>query len=296
MAAVSGATPGIGPGSAPGGRAPAGAGLMPVVVGDLQGCLPCLHRLLERVERDAPGAPLWFCGDLVNRGPASLDTLRFVRALGSRAITVLGNHDLHLLAVAWGIRRAHRSDTLTEILEAPDRVELLDWLRTQPLAHLAHDHLLVHAGVLPGWDGAQTLALAAEVQAALGGDRPGEFLAAMYGNEPAAWHDDLAGPDRLRVVVNALTRLRFCTPEGTMEFATKDAADAAPPGHVPWFRAPARRTAGLTVVFGHWSQLGLMQLPGLLALDTGCVWGRQLTAVQLAADPAQRRVWQVGCG
>ena len=169
------------------------------------------------------------------------------------------------------------------------------WLRTRPLAHWAHGHLLVHAGVLPAWDAARTVALAAEVQAHLGGPDPGAFLATMYGNQPAAWDDALQGPDRLRVVVNALTRLRFCTPAGDMEFATKDAADAAPPGHLPWFRAPGRRTADVTVVFGHWSQLGLMQLPGLLALDTGCVWGRALSAVQLAADPAQRRIWQVAC-
>jgi len=268
---------------------------MPVVIGDLQGCLPSLRRLLDRVTREAPDAPLWFCGDLVNRGPASLETLRFVRSLGARALTVLGNHDLHLLAVAWGIRPAHRSDTLDEILAAPDRDALLHWLRTRPLAHWAHGHLLVHAGVLPAWDAATTVALAAEVQACLGGPDPGAFLATMYGNQPAAWDDALAGPDRLRVVVNALTRLRFCTPAGEMEFATKDAADAAPPGHLPWFRAPGRRTADVTVVFGHWSQLGLMQLPGLLALDTGCVWGRALSAVQLADDPAERRIWQVAC-
>jgi len=268
----------------------------PVVFGDLQGCLPCLERLIRQVERDAPGAPWWFCGDVVNRGPASLETLRFVRDLGARAVTVLGNHDLHLLAVAWGIRKAHRSDTLHEILAAPDRAALLDWLRTRPLAHLDGDHLMVHAGVLPAWDAAQTVALAGEVSTALGGADPLSFLQTMYGNEPAAWDERLRGADRHRVVVNALTRLRFCTPEGVMEFATKDAADAAPPGHLPWFEVPDRRTRGLTVVFGHWSQLGLMQRPGLLALDTGCVWGRQLTAVQLATDPVDRRVWQVDCG
>ena len=268
---------------------------MPVAIGDLQGCLSCLQRLLERIERDAPGAPLWFVGDLVNRGPQSLQTLRFIRSLGPRAVSVLGNHDLHLLAVAWGIRRAHRSDTLSEILAAPDRDELLGWLRTRPLAHAEHGHLMVHAGVLPAWDAARTLALADEVAQALGGPDPHGFLAGMYGNQPTAWDDALTGADRLRVVVNALTRLRFCTPDGQMEFATKDPADAAPPGHVPWFRAPQRRTADVTVVFGHWSQLGLMQLPGLLALDTGCVWGRALSAVQLAHDPAQRRIWQVSC-
>ena len=269
---------------------------MPVVIGDLQGCLPCLERLLAKVERDAPGAPLWFVGDVVNRGPASLETLRFVRDLGDRAVTVLGNHDLHLLAVAWGIRRAHRSDTLDEILAAPDREELLDWLRTRPLAHFEHGHLMVHAGVLPAWDAKRTCELAHEVQQALGGPDPLAFLTTMYGNEPAAWDESLRGADRLRVVVNALSRLRFCTADGVMEFATKDAADAAPPGHMPWFRTPGRRTADVTVVFGHWSQLGLMQLPGLLATDTGCVWGRALSAVQLAADPDARRVWQVRCG
>ena len=266
----------------------------PVAVGDVQGCLDSLRALLERVERDRPGAPLWFCGDLVNRGPKSLETLRFVRSLGDRAVAVLGNHDLHLLAVAHGIRAAHRSDTLDSILAAPDRDELLDWLRTRPLAHFDRGHLLVHAGVLPQWDAARAVRLAGEVSARLGGPDVRSFLATMYGNEPALWVDSLEGADRLRVVVNAMTRLRFCTPSGLMEFATKDVAAAAPAGFLPWFET-RRASSVVTVVFGHWSHLGLVMRPNLLALDSGCVWGNRLSAVSLEADPAARRVWQVEC-
>ncbi|HOA92676.1 MAG TPA: symmetrical bis(5'-nucleosyl)-tetraphosphatase [Quisquiliibacterium sp.] len=266
----------------------------PVAIGDVQGCCDSLQALIARVDRDAPDAPLWFCGDLVNRGPKSLQTLRFVRALGARAVVVLGNHDLHLLAVAYGIRAAHRSDTLDEILAAPDRDALLDWLRTRPLAHFDRGHLLVHAGVLPQWSAARAVQLSGEVSARLGGTDARAFLATMYGNEPARWDDALPGADRWRVVVNALTRLRFCTPSGLMEFATKDVADAAPAGYLPWFDT-RRASADVTVVFGHWSHLGLVMRPNLLALDTGCVWGNRLTAVSLETDPAARRVWQVEC-
>jgi bis(5'-nucleosyl)-tetraphosphatase (symmetrical) len=211
-------------------------------------------------------------------------------------VSVLGNHDLHLLAVAWGIRRAHRSDTLDDILAAPDRTELLDWLRTRPLAHFEHGHLMVHAGVLPAWDAQRTCELADEVHRALGGPDPLGFLKTMYGNEPAPGTSPCAGRIACGWWSTPCRGCAFCTAAGAMEFDTKDAADAAPPGHMPWFRVPDRRTADVTVVFGHWSQLGLMQLPGLLATDTGCVWGRALSAVQLAAEPAARRVWQVRCG
>lgn len=266
--------------------------LMPTyVIGDLQGCHSSLLALLERINAVDPDAALWFTGDLVNRGPQSLATLRLVRALGKRAQTVLGNHDLHLLAIAHGIRPNHHSDTLANILAAPDRDELLDWLRQQPLAHFAEGHLLVHAGVLPQWNAPQTLALAHEVEAALRGPDWVDFLRGMYGNTPARWDDTLRGDERLRCVVNGLTRVRFCGADGSMDFHAKGELGSAPPGLLPWFELPQRQTEDVTVVFGHWSALGLMLRPNLIALDTGCVWGRQLTAVRLD----DRAVVQVEC-
>jgi bis(5'-nucleosyl)-tetraphosphatase (symmetrical) len=234
---------------------------------------------------------LWLVGDLVNRGPDSLGTLRWAIANEHRVTVVLGNHDLHLLAVAAGIRPMHRTDTLAEILAAPDAAELIDWVRRRPLAHLEADHLLVHAGVLPQWSARRTVELAAEVQQVLSGPRWIDFLRVMYGNEPSRWDDALGGADRLRVIVNALTRLRFCTADGTMEFRTKDSAAAAPPGHLPWFEVPDRASRDVTVVFGHWSTLGLVNRPALLGLDTGCVWGGALTAVRLG----DRAITQIRC-
>jgi bis(5'-nucleosyl)-tetraphosphatase (symmetrical) len=262
-----------------------------IAIGDVQGCFDCLGALVAQIDGDQAAPRLWLTGDLVNRGPQSVETLRWAMANEHRLVTVLGNHDLHLLAVAAGIRPAHRSDTLDAILAAPDRERLLDWLRRRPLAHLEDGRLLVHAGVLPQWDARRTVALAAEVQRVLSGPDWMAFLRVMYGNQPARWDDRLQGADRLRVIVNALTRLRFCTPDGTMEFATKEGAGGAPPGHLPWFEVPGRATADVTVVFGHWSTLGLLDRPGLLALDTGCVWGGALTGVRLG----DRRRWQVGC-
>lgn len=260
-------------------------------IGDLQGCHASLLALLARIDAIDPGAALWFTGDLVNRGPDSLQTLRTVRALGSRAHLVLGNHDLHLLAIAHGIRSIHRSDTLADILAAPDRDELLDWLRRQRLAHFADGHLLVHAGVLPQWDAAQTLALAGEVEAALRGPDWIELLRAMYGNTPHQWSDTLRGDERLRCIVNGLTRLRFCDADGNMDFSANGGLDSASAGYMPWFEVPTRRSADVTVVFGHWSALGLVMQPNLIGLDTGCVWGRELTAVRLE----DRFVVQVAC-
>lgn len=284
-----------------------------IAIGDVQGCHDCLLALLACIDGGSgegdggdagdcsvraaaaahrPAQPrLWLTGDLVNRGPKSLETLRWARANEHRIVTVLGNHDLHLLAVAAGIRPQHRSDTLAPILAAPDRDALLDWLRRRPLAHLEQGHLLVHAGVLPQWSAAQAVALAAEVQRVLSGPDWTAFLRVMYGNAPARWDEHLEGADRLRVIVNALTRLRFCTPEGTMEFATKEGAGGAPAGHLPWFEVPGRASAEVTVVFGHWSTLGLLDRPRLLALDTGCVWGGALSGVRLG----DRRRFQVRC-
>ncbi len=251
-------------------------------IGDLQGCAGELARLLDRIDAVSPQARLVFVGDLVNRGPASLQTLRRIRALGARARTVLGNHDLHVLAVRQGIRPPSRSDTLDELLAAPDCDDLLDWLRHQPLALMADGHLVVHAGVLPQWSAAQVLTLSGEVEAALHGDHWTDFLRTMYGNQPARWDEGLQGADRLRCIVNALTRMRFCSIDGEMEFATKEGPGRPPAGYLPWFDVPGRLTAGTPVIFGHWSTLGLVQRPNLSGLDTGCVWGGKLSAIRLS--------------
>jgi bis(5'-nucleosyl)-tetraphosphatase (symmetrical) len=260
-------------------------------IGDVQGCHARMTELVASIRAACPEPELIFVGDLVNRGPASLDTLRQIRAFGDMANVVLGNHDLHLLATANGIRKPHRSDTLQEILDAPDREELLDWLRHRPLALFKRGHLLVHAGVLPQWTAQQTVALAHEVESVLRGPDWVDFLAEMYGNTPARWDDGLQGADRLRCIVNGLTRTRFCSPDGTMDFTSVESADAASEGHLPWFDVPGRRTADVVVVFGHWSTMGLTLRPNLIGLDTGCVWGGKLTAVRLE----DRAVLQVAC-
>jgi bis(5'-nucleosyl)-tetraphosphatase (symmetrical) len=263
-------------------------------VGDVQGCDAPLGRLLEICDFSPSRDHLFVLGDLVNRGPASAEVLRRLMALGGAVDCVLGNHDLHLLAVAAGAGRLKPMDTLDGLLNADDRPALLDWLRHQRMAIWQHDVLMVHAGVLPSWSVAATLALAAEVEAVLRGPDLSDFLHQMYGNEPAAWDDDLKGVDRLRVTVNALTRLRFCSADGVMEFATKEGAGAAPEGFMPWFDVPGRRTADVTVAFGHWSTLGLLQRPDVWALDTGCVWGGCLSALRLGSD-GQRELLQMKC-
>ncbi|MEW6693536.1 MAG: symmetrical bis(5'-nucleosyl)-tetraphosphatase [Pseudomonadota bacterium] len=255
------------------------------LIGDVQGCDEALQRLLAELGFSPSRDRFIVLGDLVNRGPASLAALRRVMRFDGAGDTLLGNHDLHLLAVAAGVRPPHRSDTLDEILNAPDRDALLDWLAQRPLALHERGWLLVHAGVLPAWSVEQTLALAAEVQHVLRSPQRHAWLQQMYGNDPNAWRADLQGPARLRVIVNALTRLRFCTPEGVMEFATKDSAADAPPGYVPWFDVPQRQTAGTPVAFGHWSTLGPLRRADLLALDTGCIWGGQLSAACLPDAP-----------
>ncbi|RCS58518.1 symmetrical bis(5'-nucleosyl)-tetraphosphatase [Parvibium lacunae] len=268
------------------------------LIGDLQGCCGDLQRLLDTLTFTAQDS-LWCVGDLVNRGPASLATLRLLKSLGGRVQCVLGNHDLHLLAVAAGVRPANASDTLQAILSAPDRDELLTWLRHQPLAHLGECYgerlLMVHAGVLPSWSVADTLGYAAEVASLLRGPDYVDFLREMYGNTPAQWQPDLRGAARWRAIVNALTRLRFCRPTGEMDFATKEGAGSAPAGFLPWFEVPGRASADTTIVFGHWSTLGLRNVPGLIALDTGCVWGGQLTACRPNGDVTKRHFFQVSC-
>jgi len=206
-----------------------------------------------------------------------------LRALEGAAQCLLGNHDLHLLAVAHGVRPPSRHDTLGAVLQASDRAALLLWLRQRPLAMQVQGWLLVHAGVLPQWTAAQTLALADEVSAVLASSEGPQWLQQMYGNQPERWSDGLQGAERWRVIVNALTRLRFCTPKGSMEFASKDGSGAAPAGYLAWFEVPGRQTAGTPIAFGHWSTLGLLQRPDLLALDTGCVWGGCLSAARLPA-------------
>jgi bis(5'-nucleosyl)-tetraphosphatase (symmetrical) len=259
-------------------------------IGDLQGCLDSFERLAARL----PGAERFvFVGDLVNRGPQSLATLRRVKSLADagRGVAVLGNHDLHLLAVAAGIRPVHRSDTIQEILDAPDRGDLLDWLRSLPLAHREQGVLFVHAGVLPDWNADRTLALSDEVRRRLAASDHDAFLREMYGNEPARWSESLTGHDRLRCVVNALTRVRMLAADGTMHLKHKDASARAPAGLVPWFDHPDRATRGTLVVFGHWSTEGLVMRDDAIGLDTGCVWGGRLTALRLG----DRALFQVDC-
>lgn len=268
----------------------------PYAFGDLQGCHLPFRRLLEALGLErTPHTPLWFAGDLVNRGPDSLGALRAVHGFGERARTVLGNHDLHLLAVAAGIRKLKDSDTIADILSAPDAQDLLDWLRHRPFAHFEDGMLLVHAGVLPQWDTTLALELADELQGALRGPDWQDTLRDLYGNDPRSWSPNLKRKDRMRVAFNAFTRIRFCTPGGEMEFSANGGPLQAPAGYVPWFEAPERRTSNITVVFGHWAALGLMLRDNLIALDSGCVWGNRLSAVRLAKNPAERTVTQVEC-
>jgi bis(5'-nucleosyl)-tetraphosphatase (symmetrical) len=260
-------------------------------IGDVQGCCDALHALLGEVGFSVSRDMLWFVGDLVNRGTQSAQVLRFVRSLGERAIVVHGNHDLHTLAVAAGKARRRPDDTLEDLLGAPDRDELLDWLRMRPLLHVDREYVMVHAGLLPSWSLAQAADLAAEVEAALRAPAHLELYPSLYGSKPAAWSDALRGAERLRVIVNAMTRMRFCTPDGAMDFSVKGELEKALPGYLPWFEVPDRRTRGVPIVCGHWSALGLRITPDLLALDTGCVWGGRLTAIRLE----DRRVFQTAC-
>ncbi|HSW07391.1 symmetrical bis(5'-nucleosyl)-tetraphosphatase [Aquabacterium sp.] len=266
---------------------------MHYLIGDPQGCCDDFERLLAEIGFSPSRDSLHVLGDLVNRGPASLRTLQRLQSLGNAATCLLGNHDLHLLAVAAGVRPLHATDTLYEILASPQREAWLDWVRHCPLADTAHGWLMVHAGVVPQWDAAQTLALAGEVQTLLRGPDLAGFLRVMYGNEPSRWDDSLQGAERWRFVINVLTRIRFCDAEGQLDFKTKDAAAAAPAGFHPWFDVLGRRTAGTPIAFGHWSTLGLRMEPTLLALDTGCVWGGRLSAVRV--DGGRRDLVQVAC-
>lgn len=245
-------------------------------IGDVQGCFDELQALLERIGFNPTQDRLWFVGDLVNRGPKSLEVLRFVKELGDRAVVVLGNHDLHLITQFEGFERKREDDTFTDVLGAPDAKALVDWLRTRSMMHVEDGWAMVHAGLVPQWTIQSALELAKEVETALRMPGYRDFLANMYGSKPERWEDGLAGWDRLRVIVNAMTRMRFCTPEGAMEFSASGAE--APPGYRAWFdgRADPR-----PVIFGHWSALGLRLDARLAGLDTGCVWGGPLTALRL---------------
>lgn len=253
-------------------------------IGDLQGCDRELRALLARLKFSPDRDRLWFVGDLVNRGPGSLAALRLVRELGDNAVVVLGNHDLHLLALAHGVHRRRKSDTLDEVLAAPDRERLLEWLLTRPLAHAEGGDLMVHAGVVPQWTVELTLQLAQAVSAALRHD-PRTLFEHMYGDEPERWDERLAGFERLRFTINVLTRLRLCTADGRVELDAKEGTPPSPPSPLrPWFEHPARRSRSARVIFGHWSALGLVQDHGVVGLDTGCVWGGALTALDLDAQ------------
>ncbi|HEX6692619.1 MAG TPA: symmetrical bis(5'-nucleosyl)-tetraphosphatase [Burkholderiales bacterium] len=255
-------------------------------IGDVQGCFDELKQLLVEIDlkkRDR----LWFVGDLVNRGPKSLEVLRFVRDLGERAVVVLGNHDLHLVTQHEGFERKRKDDTFQDVLGARDAVELIDWLRTRPMMHVDEGHAMVHAGLLPGWSIKKALALGKEAEKALRAEDYREFLKNMYGSKPEEWNDSLAGWDRLRVIVNAMTRMRFCTPAGKMEFHAKGAKP--PAGYRPWYQT--RPAAETPIVFGHWSQLGLRVDPRATCLDSGCVWGGSLSALRLE----DRALYQIRC-
>jgi bis(5'-nucleosyl)-tetraphosphatase (symmetrical) len=260
-------------------------------IGDVQGCYEPLQRLLDQVRFDPASDQLWFVGDLVNRGPDSLATLRFVASLGDVAVTILGNHDLHLLCVAEGFEKLKRDDTLEEVLCAPDRDALLDWLRHRPLMHYDAGYAMVHAGLLPSWSVTRALELAGEVEAQLHAATYRSFLARMYGNQPDRWDERLTGFERLRVIVNAMTRMRVCTVDGVMEFAHKGKPSGLPDGYMPWFAVPRRASRETALIFGHWSALGLVLQPNLFGLDTGCLWGRKLSALRLD----DRKLFQVSC-
>lgn len=263
------------------------------VIGDLQGCFQPLDALLHLVYQASADANIIFLGDIVNRGPQSLETLRLVKKLHDegKANTVLGNHDFHLLAAAHGIRRLHPTDTLTDILNAPDKEELLDWLRHRPLAIQHDNYLMFHAGVLPQWTTTQALAYAKEVELQLQSDDWIDFLSQVFANTPAKWDDQLTGIDRLRCITNAFTRCRFCEADGSMDFKVKGDPAKAPEHLTPWFELPQRQTQNSTVVFGHWSTLGLTMRDNVISLDTGCLWGGQLTAMRLS----DRHVLQIAC-
>jgi bis(5'-nucleosyl)-tetraphosphatase (symmetrical) len=256
------------------------------LIGDVQGCNKSLGKLLELIDFSASKDTAYFLGDLINRGPDNVGVIRRLMDMGTSAQCILGNHDLHFLAVEQDIRSIKRGDTVQDLLHAPDRLTLTHWIRHQSLALEVSDYLLVHAGVLPSWSAEQTMALAQEVESALRGPHYTEFLLEMYGNEPSIWIDQLQGFERLRVIVNVLTRMRFCTPEGQLDFNAKSGLENAPAGFMPWFDVPSRASADTKIAFGHWSTAGGIARNGVVCVDTGCVWGRELSALQIPSTLA----------
>ncbi|WP_031434376.1 symmetrical bis(5'-nucleosyl)-tetraphosphatase [Methylomarinum vadi] len=261
-------------------------------IGDIQGCYDELLKLLDVVEFDENSDRLWFAGDLVNRGPKSLETLRFVKSLGETAVTVLGNHDLHLLATALKQRKAGKKDSLTPILEAPDRDELLHWLRHRPLFHHDGDFCLVHAGLPPQWDFAMTEKMARQVETLLQGPGYMDFFRSMYGDKPSQWSERLNPFEQARFTVNCFTRMRYCDLDGKLDFSQKGPLGSQPEHLLPWFAVPGRKSADMKIIFGHWSTLGYHESHNCYAIDTGCLWGGELTALKLG-----KRVnrFSVGC-
>jgi len=250
-------------------------------IGDIQGCYLSLQSLLKKISFSPNQDRLWLVGDLVNRGPRSLEVLRWAQSLGDRVVAVLGNHDLHLLARAAGVSSAKRSDTLEEVLQAKDRDSLLDWLRSRPLLHREGDRLLIHAGLLPQWTPTEAEALAAEIHAKLQGASSEKFLASLGEKNSAPWSPDLKGLERRRAAAMVLTRLRICDAKGHPAYPFTGVPEMIPPGYFPWFEVPERKSAGVTIFCGHWASLGLKVKKNLVALDSGCVWRRELSAYRL---------------
>ncbi len=265
-------------------------------VGDIQGCTLAFEELLEKCHFDPQADKIWICGDIVNRGPASLEAIRLIKKLGSSAITILGNHDLHLLAVAEKIRRSRQGDTIKSILEAPDRDELLHWLRHRPLVHIDRSlkTLMVHAGVYPGWSRKQLLCYAQEVETVLQGDDYVSLLNNMYGRKPVKWNNKLEGWERCRFIINALTRMRYCDNKTRLDFNQKGSPGSQPKRLLPWFLHPELKCKNWRVVFGHWSALGYQQQNNIISLDSGCVWGGKLTMVRLDSS-FHAPSWQLSC-
>ncbi|UCE64750.1 MAG: symmetrical bis(5'-nucleosyl)-tetraphosphatase [Nitrospirota bacterium] len=262
-------------------------------IGDVQGCMNSLRQLIEKIQFAPDRDRLWFVGDLVNRGPDSLTVLRYVKGLGSAAVTVLGNHDLHLLAVAAGVTDLQKKDSFHDVLSAPDGPDLLNWLRRQPLIHQEQGFLLVHAGLLPQWTISQAVNLAREVEALLRSDDFSKNLPFIYfRNGKKDWNDDLSAQDRCGLATNVMTRIRVCSPEGVPDFSFKGPVDQIPHGLKPWFQIPLRANQNETIIFGHWSALGVVSQDNVLCLDAGCVWGKELVALRLE----DRRLFQVPCG
>ena len=252
------------------------------VVGDIQGCFESLQRLLKKIEFDPSRDKLWFAGDIVNRGPKSLEVLRFIKGLGDSATTVLGNHDLHLLAVSQKKGKLKNKDTLQEVLDAPDKIDILEWLRHRPLFHYENNFGLLHAGLPPQWDLEMTKALASDAEKVLQGGKFNEFLKQMYGNMPDKWSDSLQGWDRMRFIVNCFTRLRYCDAKGRLALEEKGPPGSQSSAFIPWFQIPTRKTKSIVLIFGHWSTLGFLDDYNCFGIDTGCLWGGKLTALRIS--------------